>query len=47
VLLSESYREDAERARRLGWPVIERLGGHLDIVSDIDNVAHMILEVAR
>jgi hypothetical protein len=47
VLLSEFYREDAERARRLGWPVIECLGGHRDIVSDTDNIAHMILEVAR
>jgi hypothetical protein len=36
LLLSESYRGDAERSRTLGWPTVERLGGHLDIVNDAD-----------
>lgn len=39
MLLSEAYRDDAVRARSLGWPVIERLGGHLDIVNDPDAIA--------
>jgi hypothetical protein len=46
LLLSEPYRADAERARALGWPTVERLGGHLDIVNDPDHVAHTILELA-
>jgi pimeloyl-ACP methyl ester carboxylesterase len=46
VLLSESYRGDAERARALGWPTVERLGGHLDIVNDPDEIARTILELA-
>jgi hypothetical protein len=39
VLLSEVYRADAEAAAARGWPVIERLGGHLDIVTKPDVVA--------
>ncbi|MGH9212860.1 MAG: hypothetical protein ACRD2C_19650 [Acidimicrobiales bacterium] len=45
LLLSEPYRADADRARSLGWPVIERLGNHLDIVSDADSVAHELIEI--
>jgi hypothetical protein len=32
VLLSESYRSEAVRARTLGWAVAELAGAHLDIV---------------
>jgi hypothetical protein len=32
VLLSDSYRPEAERARALGWRVTDLAGGHLDIV---------------
>ncbi len=43
---SESYRADAERARTLGWPTIERIGNHLDIVNDADSVAGTIIDLA-
>jgi hypothetical protein len=39
LLLSESYRGDAERSRALGWSTVERLGGHLDIVNDPEEIA--------
>jgi hypothetical protein len=45
LLLSERYRDDAERARSLRWPTIERLGGHLDIANDPDRIA-IIVELA-
>lgn len=47
VLLSEAYRDDALRARSLGWPLIERLGGHLDIVNDPDAIARAVIELTR
>ena len=46
VLLSESYRADAQRARLLGWSVIERVGGHLDIVSAPEAVARLVVDLA-
>lgn len=46
LLLSESYRADAERARTLGWPTIERIGNHLDIVNDAEAIAGTIIELA-
>ena len=46
LLLSESYRSDAQRARRLGWPCVERIGGHLDIVNDADDIARAIVKLA-
>lgn len=46
VLLSEPYRSDAERSRALGWPTVERLGGHLDIVNDPAGIARTIIELA-
>jgi pimeloyl-ACP methyl ester carboxylesterase len=46
LLLSESYRADAERARTLGWPTIERMGNHLDIVNDADAIVGTIIELA-
>jgi hypothetical protein len=42
VLLSEAYRTDARRATSLGWPVVERIGGHLDIVNDEDAIAGIL-----
>ena len=33
VLLSQGYRQEAEHAAARGWPVIEMLGSHLDLVS--------------
>lgn len=44
--LSEPYREDAERAHSLGWPTVDRPGGHLDIVNDPDGIARTIVELA-
>jgi hypothetical protein len=46
LLLSGPYRDDAERARTLGWPTIERLGGHLDIVNHPHDIARAIVELA-
>jgi hypothetical protein len=46
LLLSEPYREDATRAHSLGWPTVDRLGGHLDIANDPDGIARMIVELA-
>ena len=40
LLLSEAYREEATEARRRGWPVLEVLGQHLDMVSN----PHAIVE---
>ena len=45
LLLSEAYRRDADRARSLGWPVIECVGGHLDVVNDPEAVAHAIVQL--
>jgi hypothetical protein len=46
LLLSEPYRDDAKRARLLGWPTVDRLGGHVDIANDPDRIAGMIVELA-
>ena len=46
LLLSESYRDDADRARALGWPTIEHLGSHLDIVNDAGAISHELIELA-
>ena len=46
-LLSEAYRADADRARSPGWPLTERLGGYLDIVSAPEAVAPLIVDLVR
>lgn len=46
LLLSEAYRQDADTASSLGWPVIERLGTHLDIVNDPEGVARSLVELS-
>ncbi len=46
VLLSDSYREDAARAKSLGWTVTERLGAHLDIVNAPDDIARILVQLA-
>lgn len=33
ILLSETYRPDAVEAASRGWPMVELLGGHLDLVA--------------
>jgi hypothetical protein len=45
VLLSDGYLEDAQEARRRGWPVVELLGQHLDLVTKAPEVARAIVEV--
>jgi hypothetical protein len=45
LLLSESYRADAATARSLGWPVIERLGAHLDVANHPAEIARMLLDL--
>ena len=45
VLLSEAYRADVDTARSRGWPVVERLGNHLDIVNRPSAVTSAIVEV--
>jgi hypothetical protein len=45
LLLSEGYRADAERATELGWPVVERLGNHLDIVNDAEEITEILVEL--
>jgi hypothetical protein len=47
VLLSEAYRDDAVRAQSLAWTLIERLGGHLDIVNEPDAIARTVIELTR
>jgi pimeloyl-ACP methyl ester carboxylesterase len=47
LLLSEAYRQDAKRAHSLGWPTIERLGSHLDIVNHPTAIARDLLELTR
>jgi hypothetical protein len=46
LLLSEIYRPDAEAAAARGWPVLERLGGHLDLVTRPEVVAEAIVTLA-
>ena len=45
LLLSEFYRADATTAAALGWPVVERPGGHLDIANDEEDIAEMLEEL--
>lgn len=47
IQLSEAYAEDAARAAGQGWPVIERQGAHLDIVTRPVEIADAILDVTR
>ena len=43
VLLSEAYRPEAVPVIALGWPVVERLGEHLDIVNDEQEIVQMLV----
>ncbi|HEX6568225.1 MAG TPA: alpha/beta hydrolase [Acidimicrobiales bacterium] len=47
LLLSEPYRRDADTARSLGWPVVEDIGNHLDIVNDPERLARDLVGLAR
>src|SRR5690606_15028986 len=45
--LSEGYREEAQQARAEGWPVLEREGTHLDVLTRPDEVTEGLLTLAR
>ena len=47
LLLSEFHRADATAAAARGWPVIERPGGHLDIVNDEEEIAEVLEELGH
>lgn len=45
ILLSELYRADATVAASRGWPVVEILGGHLDLVTRPSKLADALISV--
>lgn len=45
LLLSEDMRDEAERARSLGWSVLEDLGNHLDVVNRAPEVAADLVRI--
>lgn len=45
--LSESYQQASERAKALGWPVIELASHHLAVLTDPELVADGLLELVR
>ena len=47
VLLSETYRSSADVAAHWGWPVLEVMGTHLELVNDPEAVAAAILNATR
>jgi len=46
LLLSEEMRGEAERCRSIGWPVLEDLGNHLDVVNRAGEVAADLVRIA-
>jgi hypothetical protein len=46
VLFSDAYLNDAQEARRRGWPVIELSGGHLDLVTRPRDVAVALVQAS-
>ena len=47
VLLGEAYRRDANTAAAWDWPVVERLGGHLDLVNAPEPIARILVDIIR
>ena len=45
LLLSEEMRDEAERARSLGWSVLEDLGNHVDVVNRAAEVAADLVRI--
>jgi hypothetical protein len=45
LLLSEEMRDEAERARSLGWSVREDLGNHVDVVNRAAAVAADLVRI--
>ena len=46
VLLSDAYRADAETARSRQWPILERIGSHLDIINTPSTIAADLVALA-
>jgi len=44
--LSEEMRGEAERASSIGWPVLEDMGNHLDVVNRAAEVAADLVRLA-
>ncbi len=42
--LSDAYQEQADRARELGWPVIELASHHLSVLTDLELVVDPLLD---
>jgi hypothetical protein len=47
LLLSEAYRFDATLATALGWPVFERISGHLEMINAPDEIAALLCDVTN
>ena len=47
LLLSEDMRDEAERARSLGWSVLEDVGNHLDVVNRAAEIAADLVQLAH
>lgn len=45
VLLSSGYRHDAVTASVRRWPVVERLGRHLDMENDERSIASILIDL--
>ena len=45
LLLSEDMRDEAERARSLGWSVLEDVGNHLDVVNRAADIADDLVRI--
>jgi len=47
LLLSDAYRDDARTASTRRWPLVERLGAHLDIVNEEEAIASILRDLAH
>jgi len=47
LLLSESYRPDAEEARAAGWPVLEHVSHHLAMLTEPALIADVLRKLCR
>jgi hypothetical protein len=45
LLLSEAYRDEAARARELGWPVAEQMTDHLALLTQAGRIAGALREL--
>jgi pimeloyl-ACP methyl ester carboxylesterase len=40
---TETYRPDSDRARALGWPVVELAGGHFEMMVRVEEVVEVLM----